>query len=145
MWNNYDPLIAKIQAVKIAASNAGRKPGHIHGMRRKTYERKLLGAKREANRIVRYMTDKKQFVADNDVSEEAFKEVLVILRAPGPAKDRLAAAKTLLEYTQKKPVAATEMTLNNAESFLDAVLADEKKERDEARASRSAEKAEGEL
>lgn len=70
------------------------------------------------------MTEKKMFAADNNVAEEALTEVISILRQPGHPKDKLAAAKTLLEYTQRKPVASSEVTLNQAETFLEAVLDD---------------------
>lgn len=75
------------------------------------------------------MKEKEIFSADNDVANEAIHEVLVILRNPASAKDKLTAAKTLLEYTQRKPVAASELTLNKAEDFLEAVLNDVKAEK----------------
>lgn len=139
IWQVLDPLY--VARANEARKNApkGRTPGHCFGIRLKTYLRKVADGKREVKRLVRYMTDKKIFTPENDVSEEAFAAVLLILRTPGAVKDKLAAARTLLEYTQKKPVAASEVTLNKAESFLDAVLADEKKERDDAKAARSAE------
>ena len=144
-WNNHDPLWANRAAAGHKKGVSTRPPGWQAGMKMKTYLRYVADGKREARKILRYMTDKKMFVPDNDVSEEAFKVVLEVLRAPAHARDKLAAAKTLLEYTQRKPVAASEMTLNSAESFLDAILAEEKKERDEARASGDAEEVEGEL
>lgn len=72
------------------------------------------------------MKEKQIFVADNDIAEEAIKETIAILRNPASAKDKLAAAKTLLEYTQKKPATNAELTLNKAEDFLEAVLEDVK-------------------
>lgn len=77
------------------------------------------------------MKEKQIFVPDNDVAEEAIHEVIAILRNPASAKDKLTAAKTLLEYTQKKPVTNSELTLNKAEDFLAAVLEDVKAEKDD--------------
>ena len=68
------------------------------------------------------MVEKKVFQADNDIAEESVKTLVEVLRLPGAEKDRISAAKTLLEYTQRKPAAYSEVTLNKAESFLEAVL-----------------------
>lgn len=70
------------------------------------------------------MSDKKMFAADNNVAEEALTQVISILREPGHPRDKLAAAKTLLEYTQRKPSTSSELTLNKAEDFLDSILED---------------------
>lgn len=74
------------------------------------------------------MVEKKIFQADNDVAEESVKTLVEILRLPGAEKDRISAAKTLLEYTQRKPAAYSEVTLNKAESFLEAVLMESNRE-----------------
>lgn len=140
-WTNVDPLAkARVDAARLSREDrGGRAAGHVKGIRLKTLLRKQADARREVKRIIRHMTAKKIFVADNDMSEESFAALLEIVRTPGDAKNKIQAAKAILEYTQKKPVAASEVTLNSAESFLDAVLADEKKARDDARAARSAE------
>lgn len=74
------------------------------------------------------MVEKKIFQADNDVAEESVKTLVEILRLPGAEKDRISAAKALLEYTQRKPAAYSEVTLNKAESFLEAVLMESNRE-----------------
>ena len=62
------------------------------------------------------------FKPDNDVSEEAFRTLIETIRTPNSIKDKITAAKTLLDFTQKKPTTASEVTLNKAEAFLEAVL-----------------------
>jgi hypothetical protein len=140
-WLIFDPLTkARSDAARLSREDkGGRTAGHVKGIRLKTLLRKQADARREVKRIIRHMKATKQFIPDNETSEEAMQGLLEILRGPGDARNKIQAAKALLEYTQKKPVAASEVTLNNAESFLDAVLADEKKARDDARAARSAE------
>ena len=124
-WYAMDPLQNLRRKLGTKASDkVGRKRGHLFGYKLKTLENKRKKAAREAKRLYKYMTDKKMFAADNNVAEEAMTEVLSLLRAPGHPRDKLAAAKTLLEYTQRKPVASNEVTINKAEAFLDAVLED---------------------
>lgn len=79
-------------------------------------------AKDESQRIWNYMVEKKIFEADNNVAEEALNTLVEILRLPGAEKDRISAAKSLLEFTQKKPAAFNNVTLNKAETFLEAIL-----------------------
>lgn len=81
------------------------------------------------------MVEKKIFQADNDVAEESVKTLVEILRLPGAEKDRISAAKALLEYTQRKPAAYSEVTLNKAESFLEAVLMESNREEGTDRSS----------
>jgi len=70
----------------------------------------------------------KQFEPDNELAEESFKTLLEVLRQPGQTRDKITAASKVLEFVQKKPQTASEVTLNKAESFLEAVLADTAKE-----------------
>ena len=126
-WYQHDPLfVAKAREKSLGSKVNGRPLGLPTGYDLKTFKRYQKRAGQEARRIIKYMKAKSIFEADNHIAEEAVEEVLTILRNPASTKDKLAAAKTLLEYTQRKPVAASEMTLNNAESFLDSVLTDVK-------------------
>lgn len=68
------------------------------------------------------MAKLEKFVADNDMAAEALEAVVTVLRSPGDNKNKLTAAKTLLEYTQKKPVVANHTTLANAEVFLESLM-----------------------
>lgn len=122
-WLAHDPLVA-LKKIEGGRNRPGRARGRLTGYREKDLVRLRKIADKEAKRIYRHMTEKKMFAADNNVAEEALTEVISILRQPGHPKDKLAAAKTLLEYTQRKPVASSEVTLNQAETFLEAVLDD---------------------
>lgn len=100
----------------------GRGLGVLDGTRKTTIEPIRLQAKQDAQKVWNYMTEQKIFQADNNVAEESVKTLVEILRLPGAEKDRISAAKALLEYTQRKPASHSEVTLNKAESFLEAVL-----------------------
>ena len=71
-----------------------------------------------------YMSEHDKFIADNDKAHKALETVVAILEIPGASMLKLQAAKTLLEYTQKKPVTASAVTLATAESFLDSIVND---------------------
>lgn len=62
------------------------------------------------------------FKPDNDVANEAVRTLIETIRTPNAVKDKISAASKLLEFTQKKPMASSEVTLNKAEAFLEAVL-----------------------
>ena len=145
LWNVYDPL--NHHRATTAPDRTPARPLGLGltagGMSKKTFDRKMLTAKREAKRIARYMTEKKQFVPDNETSGQMLEALVAIVRGPASNADKIKAAGKVLDIVQKKPVAASEMTLNNAESFLDAILAEEKQERDAKRASRNSEETEG--
>src|SRR5690349_1861187 len=84
LWQNHDPL--NIHRSTTMGAKGGTLPGQKRGIRLKTYLRYMADGRREANRIYRYMTDKKIFVPDNNVSEEAMKGVLEVLRTPATVK-----------------------------------------------------------
>lgn len=62
------------------------------------------------------------FKPDNDVAQESVRTLVEVIRTPNNIGDKIKAASKLLEFTQRKPVAASEVTLNKAEAFLEAVL-----------------------
>ena len=104
----------------------GRPHGVPDGYRKAQIEPLRAQIKAENKIIVRYMVATKKFEPDNNISEQAFETLLEAIRVPGALKDRISAAKALLEFTQKKPAAYNEVTLNKAETFLEAVLEEAK-------------------
>lgn len=63
--------------------------------------------------------------------EEALEKALEVMRSPMNQQTCLAAAKLVLEYTKAKPVAKSELTVNKAEDWLAAVIADAQKDNQE--------------
>jgi hypothetical protein len=58
---------------------------------------------------------------DDPMAREALEETLVVLRTSENHKDKLAAARLLLDFTKPKPTSKTEVTLRTAEDFLDEI------------------------
>lgn len=132
LWRNADPLASLRQAESVK-NNPGRTPGHAHGVTLKTALRYRADAARDARKIVNYMKEKKIFEADNNLSEEALNEAITIVRDKGVSvKDRLAASKIVLEYTQSKPVAKSDVNIQSAEAFLQGVLDTVNKEKEDS-------------
>ena len=107
----------------------GRKSGRIRGqpdgMPLKEFRELEASAKIKTKKVMEILSKHKEFEPDNKVANAAIEVAVEILNLPGNTSTRLAAAKTLLEYTQRKPVVANETTLKNAEAFLDDLIKDE--------------------
>lgn len=64
-------------------------------------------------------------VSDEAKGSAALREAFVMLMCPvGRHQDRLAAARTVLEYTKPKPATKQDIRLNNAEAWLEQVVQD---------------------
>lgn len=62
---------------------------------------------------------------DDAAAREALAVAVALMRAPAEDRLRLAAARTVMEYTRAKPTQKTAISLSAAETLLDAVLADD--------------------
>ena len=97
--------------------------GQPDGVGIKAYRVMKAKAIETAEKAIRIMADKKVWVAENDVAEKAMKTAIEIMESTvGPTQHRLAAAKTILEFTQTKPVVKSENTIKSAEAFLEALM-----------------------
>ena len=83
-------------------------------------------AKKEAERIVAYMeTDKGYTVPKQEFAKEAITMAVEIMRRDDiNVKDKLTAAKTVLEWTLAKPASETTVNVKTAESFLEDIAAE---------------------
>ena len=77
-------------------------------------------AKKDAKRFVKIM--KEEHNLDDPRAEEALETAVEIMRTPVHNRDRLQAAKLILDFTKVKPVAKSEVTIGNAEAFLSSLL-----------------------
>lgn len=63
---------------------------------------------------------------DNQIDDvyaiEALKAAVEIMREPGQNRDRLTAARMVLDFTKTKPAAKSEVTIGKAEAFLESLL-----------------------
>jgi predicted nucleic-acid-binding protein len=104
----------------------GRPQGATSGYN-KTERREIKRmAKEEAERIISYMENEKNFVIPKqDFAREAITTAVEILRREDiNVKDKLTAAKVVLEYTLAKPATETTVNVKTAESFLDEIAAE---------------------
>lgn len=77
-------------------------------------------AKADAERIVAIMA--KENDIDDVYAIEALKAAVEIMREPGQNRDRLTAARMVLDFTKTKPAAKSEVTIGKAEAFLESLL-----------------------
>jgi hypothetical protein len=75
------------------------------------------------DRIIKKMAANEQ-LPDDPRAVEALTEAMTVMRAPNTAKDKIAAARLILDFTKSKPTAKVEHTVKTAEDLLDE-MADE--------------------
>lgn len=86
-------------------------------------------AKKDAERIVAKMA--KENNIDDEYALEALRTAVEIMREPAQNRDRLTAARMVLDFTKTKPAAKSEVTIGKAEAFLESLLdSDHEEEQD---------------
>jgi hypothetical protein len=101
----------------------GRKKGAKQGYSSHEVLKIREKAKKEAE-IIMSKLEQTHELPDSDAAKEALNTAITIMRAEcETTKDRLAAAKTILEFTKTKPAAKSEVSISKAEDFLAAILA----------------------
>lgn len=97
----------------------------MDGMYRKEREAKKAVAKDEAKRMVRIMEKKGFQLPENEFAREALEAAVETMRmeAINP-KDKLTAARLVLEFTKAKPAAQAELTVRRAEDYLAEIAKD---------------------
>jgi len=63
-----------------------------------------------------------QFDINDEYSKEALRAAVSIMREPAQNRDKLTAARLVLDFTRSKPAASVEVTVGKAESFLSSLL-----------------------
>lgn len=106
--------------------NPGRPKGVPDGFRRDQIEPIRADAKKEAKQLVSIMKEK--FNIEDQYSVEALETAVEVMRVPGETRERLAAARLVLDFTKQKPVAKSEVSIGKAEEFLSSLLEDNEQE-----------------
>jgi hypothetical protein len=102
----------------------GRRPGSKDGFTQTELKKQRAKAKAEAIEIVKIM-EKKVEIPKDEFAREALTTAVEIMRIDAiNAKDKLAAARTVLEWTMSKPVAQNEVTVKRAEDFLSDIASE---------------------
>lgn len=106
--------------------NAGRPKGVPDGYRKHEIEPIRAKAKKEAEEVVRIMSEK--YNIEDKYAQEALQTAVEIMRVPAETRERLAAARLVLDYTKQKPVAKSEVSIGKAEEFLASLIEDDGQE-----------------
>lgn len=100
--------------------NPGRPMGTPDGYRLSEIKPIRAKIKKEARKVIKIMA--KEFNIDDEYSKEALTTAVEVLRSPGETRERLAAARLVLDFCRSKPVAKSDITVGKAEDFLASLL-----------------------
>lgn len=100
--------------------NAGRPVGALDGYTAAQLVPIREKARAEADKVVAIMSE--QFDINDEYSKEALRAAVSIMREPAQNRDKLTAARLVLDFTRSKPAASVEVTVGKAESFLSSLL-----------------------
>lgn len=106
--------------LKNRKNKGGRPLGVPDGHSKETIKPIVEKAQKEAKKVVSIM--KKEYDIEDPRAEEALETAVEIMRTPVHNRDRLQAAKLILDFTKVKPVAKSEVTIGKAEEFLSSLL-----------------------
>ena len=101
--------------------NAGRPKGVPDGFTKETIKPIRDKAKKFAEVVVSKIDIK------NEYAKEALETAVEILRTPSATRDRLASARLILEFTEAKPASKSEVTLHQAEAWLEELAKEDDK------------------
>ncbi len=109
----------------------GKPKGATEGYTRKKRDKLKVVAKAEAQEIVTYMENSKGYeVPKQEFAKEAIVTAVEIMRREDiHPKDKLTAAKTVLEWTMAKPATESNVNVKTAESFLEEIAQEMKLEK----------------
>ena len=77
-------------------------------------------AKERAEKAVKIMSE--QYDIEDDYAKNALQTAVEIMAVPGETRERLAAARLVLDFTKSKPASKQEVTIGKAEEFLASLL-----------------------
>lgn len=109
--------------------------GIPHGYTRKTVAPLWAKARKQADRFIKMIAEEGMISAviipDSDEAKgvAALHEACVLALGPGEKQAKLAALRTVLEYTRSKPESKSKMTINTSEQFLAEIAAADAAER----------------
>jgi len=105
--------------------------GIPHGHTRASVAPLWAEARLKADRFIQKMTDEGILPAvvvpdsDEEKGKLALHEACVLALGPGEKQAKLAALRTVLEYTRSKPESKSKMTINTSEQFLAEIAAED--------------------
>ena len=113
----------KLWTDKRHASKLGRPRGATEGYLKSERDKFKVKAKAEAKVLVEFMENTKGFeIPKQEFAKEAIVTAVEIMRREDiHPKDKLSAAKTVLEWTLSKPATEANVNVKTAESFLEDI------------------------
>lgn len=115
--------------------NAGRPQGVPDGHTKESIKPIRLKAKKDAKKVVAIMTEK--YNIEDEYQKEALTTAVEVMRLDGQARERLAAARLVLDFTKSKPAAKSDISISKAEDFLASLLNEEEESPHESEAESS--------
>jgi len=103
--------------------NPGRPRGVPDGYRKAQIEPIRAKIRKEATEIVKIMAEK--FEIESEYAKEALTTAVEVMRVPGETRERLAAARLVLDFTKQKPASKSEVAVSKAEDFLASLIEDD--------------------
>ena len=103
--------------------NAGRPKGTPDGLRKEQADTMRADIKKEAVKVVEIMSEK--FGVEDEYAKEALGTAVEVMRMQGETRERLSAARLILDFTKQKPVAKSEVAVAKAEDFLASLITEE--------------------
>ena len=103
--------------------NAGRPKGVPDGLRKEQADDLRASIKKEAEKVVEIMSEK--FGVEDEYAKEALGTAVEVMRMQGETRERLSAARLILDFTKQKPVAKSEVAVAKAEDFLASLITEE--------------------
>jgi|TARA_R110000803_G_C11978499_1_gene320459 hypothetical protein len=77
-------------------------------------------AKKDAEKVVKIMS--KEYNIEDEYQKEALTTAVEVMRLVGETRERLAAARLVLDFTKSKPVSKSDVSISRAEDFLASLL-----------------------
>ncbi len=74
--------------------------------------------------MVAHMIENNIVAPENDLAVEALEFAITVVRTPGMVRDKLAAARMVLDFTKQKPATKSDVTVRKAEDFLTDIAVD---------------------
>lgn len=100
--------------------NPGRPKGVPDGYTKETIAPLREQAKKDAEKVVKIMSDK--YNIEDEYQKEALSTAVEVMRLVGETRERLAAARLVLDFTKSKPASKSNVSISKAEDFLASLL-----------------------
>lgn len=100
--------------------NAGRPRGVPDGYSKEQIEPIRQQVKAEAKEVVKIMAEK--YNIEDEYAKAALETAVEVMRMVGDNRERVAAARLVLDFTKQRPASKSEVSVSKAEDFLASLL-----------------------